>query len=65
MKKVSTVSARQIKNLSQQSLTIGLDLGDRSSHYCVLDETGRILVGKSCYGPMRSRGCSGRYRRAA
>jgi len=44
MKKVSTASATRIRNLSQRSLTIGLDLGDRSSHYCVLDETGRILV---------------------
>jgi transposase len=25
-------------------LTIGLDLGDRSSCYCVLDETGRVLT---------------------
>ena len=44
MKKVSTASAKQIRNLSQQRLTIGLDLGDRSSHYCVLDETGHIVV---------------------
>ena len=44
MKKVSTVKSKHIRNFSQQSLTIGVDLGDRSSHYCVLDETGRILV---------------------
>src|SRR5204862_1647608 len=25
-------------------LTIGLDLGDRSSHYCVLDESGRVVA---------------------
>jgi hypothetical protein len=25
-------------------LTIGLDLGDRSSCYCVLDESGRIVM---------------------
>jgi len=30
--------------MEQQGLTIGLDLGDRSSHYCVLDESGRIVV---------------------
>jgi hypothetical protein len=24
-------------------LTIGLDLGDRSSYYCVLDEVGRVI----------------------
>ena len=43
MKKVSTVAAKQRRNISQQRLTIGLDLGDRSSCYCVLDEGGRIV----------------------
>ena len=32
MKKVSTTARKQSKNFSQQKLTIGLDLGDRSSH---------------------------------
>jgi transposase len=44
MKKVSTTARKQSKNFSQQKLTIGLDLGDRSSHYCVLDESGRIVA---------------------
>ena len=44
MKKVSTAAAKQSRNFFQQKLTIGLDLGDRSSHYCVVDEGGRILV---------------------
>jgi len=44
MKKVSTAAAKRIRNFSQQSLTIGLDLGDRSSYYCVLDERGRIVA---------------------
>ena len=44
MKKVSTVVAKQRRNLSrQQQLTIGLDLGDRSSYYCVLDESGAVI----------------------
>ena len=30
MKKVSTAAAKQSKNFSQQTLTIGLDLGDRN-----------------------------------
>ena len=30
--------------LKGQKLTIGLDLGDRWSFYCVLDEAGKILV---------------------
>jgi transposase len=43
MKKVSTRAAQRIRNFSSQTLTIGLDLGDRSSWYCVLDESGRIV----------------------
>src|SRR6202035_726463 len=31
-------------NVSEQKLTIGLDLGDRSSWYCVLDEAGEVLL---------------------
>src|ERR1700674_5666474 len=44
MKKISTAATRQIKNFSEQKLTIGFDLGDRSSWYCVLDESGRVLL---------------------
>lgn len=44
MKKVSTVETQQSKNISQQKLTIGLDLGDRNSWYCVLDEAGQIQL---------------------
>jgi hypothetical protein len=36
MKKVSTAAAKSSSNISQQRLTIGLDLGDRSSWYCVV-----------------------------
>jgi transposase len=42
MKKVSTVAANESRNVFQQQLTIGLDLGDRSSWYCVLDEKGEL-----------------------
>jgi transposase len=44
MKKVSTAAAKQSKNFSQQKLTIGLDLGDRNSWYCVVDEAGQIQL---------------------
>ena len=44
MKKVSTRAAKQSKNFFEQKLTIGLDLGDRSSWYCVLDEAGSIVL---------------------
>ena len=34
MKKISTVAAMQSRNISEPKLTIGLDLGDRSSCDC-------------------------------
>jgi transposase len=43
MKKVSTAAGKATKNVSQPKLTIGLDLGDRSSWYCLLDEAGEVL----------------------
>src|SRR6202161_4025345 len=42
MKKGNTAAATSKKNLDQR-LTIGLDLGDRSSWYCVLDEAGEVV----------------------
>jgi transposase len=44
MKKGSTVGTKQGRNISQQKLTIGLDLGDRNSCYCVLGEAGQIQL---------------------
>jgi len=44
MKKVSTVVAKQSRNISRQRLTIGLDLGDRNSWYCMLDESGQVQL---------------------
>jgi transposase len=42
MKKVITVTSDESSIFSQPQLTIGLDLGDRSSWYCVLDERGEV-----------------------
>jgi hypothetical protein len=33
MKKISTAAAQQMRNFENQKLTIGLDLGDRTSWY--------------------------------
>jgi Ethanolamine utilization protein EutJ (predicted chaperonin) len=44
MKKVSTRAAAQSRNIWQQKLTIGLDLGDRNCWYCVVDEAGQIRL---------------------
>ena len=42
MKKISTAATPSNKNFTQK-LTIGLDLGDRSSWYCVLNEAGEVI----------------------
>ena len=42
MKKSSTAKAASNKNF-ERKLTIGLDLGDRSSWYCMLDEAGEVV----------------------
>ena len=44
MKKTSTVGAKGNMIFKGHKLTIGLDLGDRWSFYCVLDEAGKILL---------------------
>jgi transposase len=44
MKKISTVQADGNEILKEQKLTIGVDLGDRWSFYCVLDEAGKIIL---------------------
>jgi transposase len=42
MKKISTTTTEAFRKM--QRLTIGLDLGDRSSWYCVLDESGEVIL---------------------
>jgi transposase len=44
MKKSTTTATGRSGKLLAQNLTIGLDLGDRSSWYCVLDEGGQVLL---------------------
>ncbi len=44
MKKISTVQVFGSEILQEQKLTIGVDLGDRWSFYCVLDEAGKIIL---------------------
>ena len=43
MKKTITVQAFQSEIFTGQKLTIGLDLGDRWSFYCVMDEAGQVV----------------------
>jgi transposase len=44
MKKISTVAIETMEIFKEHQLTIGLDLGDRWSFYCVLDEAGKIIL---------------------
>src|SRR5260370_5018451 len=44
MKKNSTVTKNRNEIFKQPQLTIGLDLGDRTSHYCILDEAGNVIL---------------------
>ena len=44
MRKPSTKAARGKGKLQDQQLTIGLDLGDRSSFYCVLNGAGEVVL---------------------
>jgi transposase len=33
-----------VRKKTRQKLTVGIDLGDRSSRYCILDEQGELLA---------------------
>jgi IstB-like ATP binding protein len=47
MKKNSTLAVGRKQLLKQAKLTIGLDLGDRTSYYCILDEAGNVIWERS------------------
>ena len=44
MQEISTMQASGSDNFKGPQVTIGLDLGDRSSNYCVLNGAGDILL---------------------
>jgi hypothetical protein len=44
MKKLTTMIVQRTLNKQEGRLTIGLESGDRSSCYCVLDEAGDVVV---------------------
>ncbi len=43
MRKSITVAEEQSRNFTEKKYTVGLDLGDRWSWYCVLDERGEVV----------------------
>ena len=44
MKKIATATGRRTGRLQEQHLTIGLDVRDRSSFYCVLNGAGEVIL---------------------
>jgi transposase len=44
VKKTTTVTKNRNEIFKQQQLTIGVDVGDHISHYCILDETGNAIL---------------------
>ncbi len=43
-KKISTLAKSENEILREPKLTSGLDLGDRTSYYCTLDEAGKVIL---------------------
>ena len=54
MKKISTAAALKMEKVEGEKLTIGLDLGDRSSWYCVLNETGEVVLERKLATPPKA-----------
>jgi transposase len=44
VKKITTTHANGNEIFKEHNLTIGLDLGDRASYYCILDEAGEVIL---------------------
>jgi transposase len=44
MKKNNTVATKRKQIFKEKKLTIGMDLGDQSTYYCILDEAGEVMV---------------------
>ena len=44
MKNSSTLAIEGIEIFKPNQLTIGLDLGDRTSRYCILNEAGEVIL---------------------
>jgi transposase len=60
MKKISTAVTSRSRNFTDEKLTIGLDLGDRFSHYCILNEAGEVLA--ECKMPTTRKGTEEAFR---
>jgi hypothetical protein len=43
VKKISTVAIERMQIFKEHQRTSGLDLGGRTSHYCILNEAGEVI----------------------
>jgi len=59
--KSSTATMSGTEILKQRKLTIGMDLGDRSTRYCVLDEAGDVILERSVARDVSNRAFTGGY----
>jgi transposase len=65
VKKITTRTICQISRLQDRQLTIGLDVGDLSSSYCVIDGKGEVILeAKVATRPEALRETFGRMRRS-
>ena len=39
---------REARTAQSDRITIGMDLGDKTSRYCMLDATGEVVRGRQC-----------------
>lgn len=53
MRKSITVARQQTSNFAEQKYTVGLDLGDRWSWYCVLDKHAEVVLEHKVSTPRR------------
>src|ERR1700733_2969030 len=56
MKKLAPTMMQETLNKQNRHLTVGLDLGDRSSFYCVLDEAGDDLMEQRGFSDFQRKG---------
>jgi hypothetical protein len=54
MKKHRAMAVGLTLNRKYECLTIGLDLGDRSSYYCVLDAAGEVVLEQKVSTPPKA-----------
>ncbi|HLM99872.1 MAG TPA: hypothetical protein VK335_11345 [Bryobacteraceae bacterium] len=55
-KHITTTESAVTRKRANRKLTVGIDLGDRSSRYCILDQQGEVLAEGSALPAPGARG---------